>query len=199
MNKSLFAIETEYLRILQEFEDTTEDGILDEATLERLSINKDELVEKLENYRLFIKSVEGDIRDNEEEIERLKNKNKTKENIINSMKMLMKTALQLYGEDTDKGTKRLKLKSFSVWTVKTKPVIIEDADSFDDKRFISYTLTNKIPATVIDKVKDFFNQLELAAFFDKSISKKDIKDALKNDEEIKGAYLDEEITSFNMR
>ena len=199
MNKSLFSIEAEYLKILEEFENTTEDGIMDEATIERLNINKDELVEKLENYRLFIKSIEGDIAGVKDEVDRLNGKIKTKENVINSLKMLMKTALQMYGDNTDKGTKKLKLKTFTIWTVKTMPVIIEDEETFEDSRFTTFSLSNKIPSTLIDKVKEFFNGLEILPILNKSISKADIKKALKEGEVIEGASLDDVPTSLNMR
>jgi hypothetical protein len=121
---NLFDIASEYLMILDELEENG--GELTDDILDRLNINRDELNDKLENYRKVIAMYEGQIRTLGEEVDRLKAKMKVKNNIIDRLKDRIKIAISTYGNPTKTGSKSYETEFSKFTFVKTKSVVFDD-------------------------------------------------------------------------
>lgn len=135
---NIFDLSLEYIQIMDELEENG--GELTDDILDRLNINKDELDDKLENYRKVIAMINGRIETIAKEQERLTAKAKVQANMIEKLKERMKIAVNLYGDVTKTGNKTYTngLSKFTV--VKTHPLYI--APSFeldlDNKELLPY-------------------------------------------------------------
>ena len=124
MKRNLFDIQSEYLEYLEELEEYLLENDTDEIPehiQERLEINKNELEDKLSNYRLWLKQLEGEEEILKAEEEILKAKRKTKEKTVARIKGIMAEAVKMYGEVN------LKSKSKATNTPKS---VVTDSNKF---------------------------------------------------------------------
>jgi len=150
---NLFDIQLEYLRIMEEIEDAG--GELTDETLDRLNINRDELEEKLDNYRLAIVMKQSEIDALKTEAKRLLNKATAKENLIDRLKERMKDAVKLYGEPTKTGTIAVSTKFGKFTFIKSTVLryLDEDTDFIHDPVLKDFT-TAELKLTINSSVYD---------------------------------------------
>jgi len=191
---NLFNLSLEYVRILDEIEENL--GEITDDIQDRLAINKDEVEEKLENYRKVVATLDGEIATLEEERERLAAKVVTKTKIIDRLKRNMADAVELYGDVNPKSKTANKsfVTPFSKFTfVHTNPVVVDsDLDLTPDNRellpYLNGIFTAKVKGEEIIKV---INKLTTAGLKDLfvglyGIDKKAIKPVL----ETRKPYID---------
>ena len=135
MNKALFSIQSEYLNTIEELEQYLIDNNTDEVPesfLERLSINKDEVEEKLNNYRLAINTITSDVITIKLEEKRLKEIRDRKESTIVYLKKRVFNAVELYGKDTNKNNgKRIETAKTNVSLIRINNLVIDDVEKLD--------------------------------------------------------------------
>ena len=145
MNKALFSIQSEYLNTIEELEQYLIDNNTDEVPesfLERLSINKDEVEEKLNNYRLAINAITSDVITIKLEEKRLKEIRDRKESTIVYLKKRVFNAVELYGTDTNKNNgKRIETAKTNVSLIRTNNVVIDDVTHIDSQ-YLSVSLND---------------------------------------------------------
>ena len=101
--RNLFDIQEEYMIYMDELEEYLQenpdaDGEIPDHIYERLSINKNEVEQKLTNYNYFVKELEAEQEALKAEIKRLQGKVKSKDKTVERLKMIMSDAVKLYGE-----------------------------------------------------------------------------------------------------
>jgi len=203
MDKSIFAIQAEYLETLAELEmylisnDTDE---VPDAYNERLFVNQNEFADKARSYRLAMRSLERDQELLDEEIKRLSNIKKGKQKTIDTLKSYISQAMKLYGAPTKTGNLQFKTPFVNLSYIYTKPVVITDEDKIPDNLIrakLSATVTKKDWLELMmvigniddDRVQNVYNSLH--AVFEPM--KTEIKDRLNsNAEDIDYAKIDNE-------
>lgn len=132
---SLFNIQSEYYRALQELDDyfanNPDSDEMPEEIYERLNVNREEMGEKLYNYNLYIKELNGHLESLKSFIKELSAKVKSKERTIESVKSYIGDALKVYGEPVIKnhkptGSLRFKNERVSVVRQLSKPLEVYD-------------------------------------------------------------------------
>ncbi len=92
--KSLFNIESEYLRLAESIIEN--EGVLDADQEAALAINKEELETKAVNYALVIKSSENRASEIDKEVKRLQKMKKVQDNLTERLKTAVSNAMKLY-------------------------------------------------------------------------------------------------------
>lgn len=128
---SLFPIINEYEAIIAELEENG--GELTPELAEKLAITETTVKNKIKAYYYIIKSKEAEIKLADDEIDRLKQVTKTKENVIKRLKKLVDLALEVFGVATPTGAKKMDLEGLKVWQKKTEA--LEVTGDIDDERF----------------------------------------------------------------
>jgi hypothetical protein len=175
MKKSLFAIQTEYVRALQELEDFCTENQTDEVPEEiheRLSINQDELNDKLENYWYALKELNGNLDTIKNHIKEMNAKKKAVENNILRLKKYVGEALELYGEENKSGNKFYKHDLFKVTASRSSRLSVVDLELLPDE-YKEQVVTVKAKS-------------------------KEIKEALKVGE-VDGAFIDNSVINVTFR
>lgn len=121
---SLYTIENELQAIFAEIEENG--GELSEELYNKLTITKENLKSKLNNYVKAIKSWDGDIEIIKKEVKSLQATAKTRENKINRLKSAMLDAVLAYGDDGVSGNKFVELPTFRIFTKGTDSVLTDD-------------------------------------------------------------------------
>jgi hypothetical protein len=147
---NVFDVTEKYLAILQQIEEL--EGEMTPDIEQQVIGIKTEVEDRLRSYRYFIKYKEADINLLKSEIEHLNGKIKFAENAIIRVKKIVDMILNVFGEDTDSGNKRLKFASFSVWNKQTKAVhLSEDFLDFkvhpNHQKYGRYKLSIELPFT----------------------------------------------------
>lgn len=124
---TLFDIEDKYLQLMDEIESL--DGELTPEIEEQLKINEAQLKEKITSYYYIIKTNESLQLSAKEEIDRINNYIKVKENLNKKLKSKVLEALNIFGDDTKTGGKTLTIDTLKVSTVKNIVVDVDD-DNF---------------------------------------------------------------------
>lgn len=119
-NKSYYEIQETLLSLWAEAEEN--EGVLTPEMEAKFAIAEKDLEHKIKGYRWFIKKQQADQKLISEEAQRLYAKNRSKEALIDRLKSTLVTALQLFGETTDKGNSRLRYPDLTVWTQDTNTV-----------------------------------------------------------------------------
>lgn len=101
MNKSLYHIQEDYLRLAATLEDNG--GEITEDIEDALQVNKEELEVKGVNYALVIRQMAGEADIIKAEIDRLTKLKKSKEAAADRLKNTIKSAMELYGIHSIKG------------------------------------------------------------------------------------------------
>lgn len=209
INKSLFDIEAEYINTINELEEyfaenPEADGEIPEEFLERLEINKDEMGEKLGNYRKAIDIYKYEIEFLDNEIERKQRVKSRKQAQIERLSLLMKQATLRYGNVTGKdGTSRnFKTDDVSVSVRYTRPVEIDDLDAIPNE-LCNGELKIKSSYYTVNELNYVLDELKLKHAFTVDISKNpvkaSIKEAIEAGNEVPGAYIDTERTMITIR
>lgn len=121
---SLYELMQRYNYIVSELEENG--GELTSELDDEFSILQDELEDKLRAYKDVIALQEQNKQYNKDEIDRLRLRNKTFDNVITRLKKSVAEALHLYGDRTKAGNYKLSFADFSVSTKNTKFVSINE-------------------------------------------------------------------------
>lgn len=125
MAKSLFNISEEYLRIIDELEESG--GELTEELAKRLDITQDELEAKIKAYHHIIKLREAEVQVSKDEKERLNKLQKCKEGIIKRLKTTISIAVDLFGVVKPKATsKSITFDNLVIYNKETTSLLITD-------------------------------------------------------------------------
>jgi|VirMetMinimDraft_7_1064189.scaffolds.fasta_scaffold18004_3 hypothetical protein len=207
MDKSLFTIQSEYVQELalleQWFYDNPDTDEVPEEFLERLSVNRDEVNDKLRNYYLVIEQLKAQESVLKLEMKRLQQLAKRKAANIAYLKQRITDAVLMYGNET-KGTNdsikpNLKLETplLNVTYIRQFPTVITDEKQVPDdyKTYrIEVDFTNLPEHTaeyicdVLNRTKAFGDIFEPTAVIDD----KRVNTALKANVIVPGAELDTE-------
>lgn len=128
MGRSIFNIEEEYIALLNEIDDN--DGILTEEQEKQLAINIDDFEKKMRNYTYLVKEREGINKMIDDEVKRLYELKKQNNNLIDRLKLIMRDALELFGDDGKSGNKVLDLGDIKFYTRKNYTLDIENVGEF---------------------------------------------------------------------
>lgn len=121
---TLYELIQRYNYIVSELEENG--GELTSELDDEFSILQDELEDKLRAYKDVIALQEQNKQYNKDEIDRLRLRNKTFDNVITRLKKSVAEALHLYGDRTKAGNYKLSFADFSVSTRNTKSVSINE-------------------------------------------------------------------------
>ena len=205
MNKrSLFDIQYEYLNTLEELEEhcllNDTDEVPDEL-MERLNINKDEMKDKLENYRLWLNQLDNEMAALKAEEDRLKKKRKSKERTIERLYGIMEQAIKMYGTVNAKSKAAIPTKyvetNFSKFTFVYKPKLEVDINMLPSAMVQYDLLLKKLPVNTFNKVIDYIDDLEIneQLTIEKDTTEKANLEAVKassNPESIPGVKIDKD-------
>lgn len=124
---SIFDINEEYLKIIQELEESG--GEITPELEERLNITRDQLESKLKAYYAIIKQNEALIDLSKDEKNRLNDRQKAKENLIDRLKKIVAYTVEQFGEVKPKAkNKSLSFDTLSVSLKETDALEIEDVN-----------------------------------------------------------------------
>ena len=140
---TMYNITEEQLRINALLEENG--GELTDEIAELLTINQDNLNQKIESYCMAIKTIESKALFAKTEIERLKKIAATYDNSVKRMKEAMLNAFNVLHLD------KVEVGTFKVSTRKSKAVMISDDAKIDD-RF--YVIKKEISKTLIKEALD---------------------------------------------
>ena len=122
---SIFDINEEYLKIIQELEESG--GEITPELEERLNITREQLESKLKAYYAIIKQNEALIDLSKDEKNRLNDRQKAKENLIDRLKKIVAYTVEQFGEVKPKAkNKSLSFDTLSVSLKETDALEIED-------------------------------------------------------------------------
>jgi hypothetical protein len=186
MGQNIFNIAEEYLSLCNEIEEA--EGELTPELNERLTINQEELERKIKAYFHIIQTKDSESKLIDDEISRLLELKKSKENVIEKLNERMLFAVNIFGETGKSGNKTLKYDTCSFWTVKHKPLVIEDEETFTNPNFTRYQINEKL--TLEDRNK-LVEEGYITKDTPKVILKTELKNAIKEGQKIEGAYIDE--------
>lgn len=212
MAKSIFGIQEEYFETMYELEVFFQEnpdhmGDIPDEFMERLNINKDEMIDKLRNYELAIRSIEAERLALKEERERLYLVSKAKENVVNRLKGIMIQAVEKFGTTNGKtATKFIKGTFINHQARYLKPLVIEDEgmispqyknikiDLTGNQAELMTLISNVIEALPDDQLKrsfrDWINFSNRVITPDKKLIRKDIMEG--KIEETDEMYIDAE-------
>lgn len=204
MKQSIFDIAEEYMVIASEmeahFQETGSDE-LPEELYDRLVVNRDEMADKLTNYRYLIDEWRGYQQILREKIEKLNARIEGYQKSIDRLEGFMADAIELYGEPVTKkgeptGNYRFRTLEFNVTKIHTNPVVIEDEEQVPAKyKRFSISLDN-LSDDEIEEARQFLQEwlpdhiLEKLGSQKITTSKSLIKSAMQVDEEVPGATID---------
>lgn len=186
MKKGLFEIVQDYERIMFNIEEN--DGVIEDSELEALEINQEELEEKLRAYKHIIDKNNSDIEYNKDEIDRLRSRNKTREESTKYLKKRITDALHIYGV-RGKTNFSLKYPDFTVYTKESKSVNV-------DSQSIDTLLQDILNNLATDEQIKFFEDHDFILQDCGSIEVKlelsvqEFADYIKSREEVYGSILD---------
>ena len=124
---SIFDINEEYLKIIQELEESG--GEITPELEERLNITREQLESKLKAYYAIIKQNEALIDLSKDEKNRLNDRQKAKENLIDRLKKVVAYTVEQFGEVKPKAkNKSLSFDTLSVSLKETDTLEIEDVN-----------------------------------------------------------------------
>ena len=129
---SIFDINGEYLKIIQELEESG--GEITPELEERLNITREQLESKLKAYYAIIKQNEALIDLSKDEKNRLNDRQKAKENLIDRLKKIVAYTVEQFGEVKPKAkNKSLSFDTLSVSLKESDSLVIEDVNKIPTK------------------------------------------------------------------
>lgn len=169
-------------------------GEATEEQVKNLTILESELESKLIAYSRVIDQLNGEIDTIGQEVERLNASIKYRENTIDRLKAIMNDTINRFGEESKTGGHKLKYLLRSFWTVKSRPVIIEDEDIFikDHPDYVRVNFVKLLEGEEETLLRKHLTVTDKE--FTRTIKKDKLKEDLKNKIVIEGASLDEVTT-----
>lgn len=180
--KNLYEIKSEYLNLIEKIEESLLDENLESNNIEELNsqllINENELKEKSLAYSQYIKSIEFDIDSIDKEIERLKKLKKSKESLINKLKLNLVNAFKTYNIDKlDVTTFKISLREAQSVNAKDWVEYWENNVKNVQSKIMDIILSDNQYLDCIDRVKKLFNiEIKVTA------NKKALKDEIINND-----------------
>lgn len=194
MKTSLWEIESQFRNIISELEENG--GELTEEISESLAINKSDFEEKAESYFVVLNNYDKEIEKAKSEIERLQDKNKNREKIIDQLKKKLISAVHLYGLSKTTPTGRINYSiKFPNLDLSLNSNASESVEILDETKiknqFIKYSLNNDFTFEEMHKLKNFIESNKIIEDIKliKNIDKTKIKESLKNKNNVDGADL----------
>lgn len=159
---NVFDIVKEYDQILYEIEELG--GELTPELAEALAINEQNVKEKVRAFYFIIKTKEAEIQLSKDEIARLVDKNKVKDNVIKRIKNLTDLAIETFGVVKPKAkSKSLDLGDLSVYQKKTEALELIEGAEIDDDRFCKKHITIELTYDEFEEVFPEIHELILNA------------------------------------
>ena len=146
MNKTIFQISNEYLQAIEELDNFCMENETDEVPQyidEKLTINKEEMHQKMENYFFYIEQLNGEVQTLKNHIKKMSDKRKAIENKIARLKNYVGNGLELYGDKNKSGNHFFKHDLFKVTVSRSKRLKIFDEQLLPDQ-YKSEVMTTKI-------------------------------------------------------
>ena len=174
--KSIFDISADYLKTISDLENYLIENDTDEVPAhfdEALSINKDEMNDKLRNYYFYIEQLKGEAETLKNHISKMSAKKRAIENNIKRLKNYVAAGLQLYGEKNKSGNMFYKHELFKV----------------------TATRSSRLKITDETKIPEQYKREVYTVKIDNAQIKKDIK----NGANIEGAFIDDTQLNVNFR
>ena len=174
--KSIFDISSDYLQTISELENYLIDNDTDEVPAhldELLSINKDEMNDKLRNYYFYIEQLKGEAETLKNHAAKISAKKRAIENNIARLKNYVASGLQLYGQINKSGNMFYKHELFKV----------------------TATPSSRLKITDEELIPVFYKKVITTVKIDNAKIKKDIKNGAK----IEGAFIDDTQLNVNFR
>jgi len=174
--KSIFDISSDYLQTISELENYLIDNETDEVPAhldELLSINKDEMNDKLRNYYFYIEQLKGEAETLKNHAAKISAKKRAIENQVARLKNYVASGLQLYGEKNKSGNMFYKHELFKVTVTPSSRLKITNEE------IIPAEYKKEITTVKIDNAQ--------------------IKKDIKNGKDIDGAFIDNTQLNVNFR
>jgi CBS-domain-containing membrane protein len=174
--KSIFDISSDYLQTISDLENYLTENDTDEVPAhfdEALSINKDELDTKLQNYYFYIEQLKGEAETLKNHAAKISAKKRAIENNIKRLKNYVASGLQLYGEKNKSGNMFYKHQLFKV----------------------TATPSSRLKITDETKIPEQYKREVYTVKIDNAQIKKDIK----NGANVEGAFIDNTQLNVNFR
>jgi hypothetical protein len=194
MNKSLFNIQEEHLKLMQEIEELN--GELTPELEEQLIINEKEIENKIKSYYGLIKIKESEITLIKDEKERITSLQKTKENLIKKLKERILDACNQFGYNSKTGNKKIDYDTLKVYTVNKDKIEVNEEEFIkratlqlelnvnctEEFMAFEYNLNNNINYEDALKLKQFCKDNNIQCSLFPNINKKRIEEVLENTE-----------------
>ena len=174
--KSIFDISSNYLQTISELENYLIDNDTDEVPAhldELLSINKDEMNDKLRNYYFYIEQLKGEAETLKNHAAKISAKKRAIENNIARLKNYVASGLHLYGEQNKGGNMFYKHELFKV----------------------TATRSSRLKITNEADIPEHYKRQVYTVKIDNAQIKKDIK----NGANVEGAIIDDSEFNVNFR
>lgn len=150
-NKSIFEIESEYMRVMDELEENG--GEITEELQEVLIQNEEDFAKKAKAYVAIIKQKESDLLLIKDEMDRLTAKKKRVTKTNDKLKSILLDALTLYGQADKKGIMRYTAGTFDLATRKSTSCSINGEEEL--KAALVNNIVSVVGSGTVDKeVKD---------------------------------------------
>lgn len=191
---NLFDINQTYLQIISEIEEAGGEATPELETA--LVITREDMLQKVTNYKWVIDKIQGDIDLADAEIIRLEAFKDSKQKSIERLQYLLMQTLLLFGQEDNKGIKRLQCGTVTLSTRKSPPSvnITSEEDIPDAYKTVDVTVQN----LDIETAQSLINTLtkkELPHKANIKPNKKKIGDDIKNGVQVEGASL---ISNINL-
>jgi hypothetical protein len=129
--KSLFGIAQEYLQLADEL--TENGGELTQELEQALTINREELTVKAQNYHYLMNTIEAQVSAAEIEMDRIAEYIKFKKAAHDRLKASLLQALLLFGEEDKKGIKRLEIGTLRLSTRRSESTAVESIEALPEE------------------------------------------------------------------
>ncbi len=185
---SLYQINQNYLQLVAEIEEAG--GETNEEFDQALQITREQLAEKVANYKWVIDTILGDITVANREIQRLEDFKEAREKSIKTLSEKLLQALLLFGEEDAKGIKRLKCGTITLSTRKTPAAVqVEDeSEVADSYKKVDITIQN-LDVAVANSLIAALLKKDITCNNTVKLDKKKIGDDIKNGTTVEGASL----------
>lgn len=185
---NIFNISERYYNLLNKLEDEImEFDTPTDETIAELNATDEELKDKLEAFYYVIKMKEAEQVTLKDEIERLLDVIRVKQNLIDRLKKITITVLEQFGETTPSGGKKIDTGKLKIWNVYHKPLVLPE--DYYNPDYGTFKLTATLNADDVEKIKEFLNVDKDNFKF--TPSKIDIKNAIEEGVEFpENVYID---------
>jgi hypothetical protein len=191
---NLFDINQTYLQIISEIEDMG--GEATPGLEEALAITREDMLQKVTNYKWVIDKIQGEINLADNEIIRLEAFKDSRQKSIERLQYLLMQSLLLFGQEDNKGIKRLQCGTVTLSTRKSPPSvqIADEASIPDAYKTVDITVQN-LDVETAQSLINSLTKKELPHKANIKPNKKKIGDDIKAGTPVEGASL---ISSVNL-